>query len=47
MKYGILFLSITFCLGQDTKISTSADLSTKPNSETIVGSLKPGHRSEN
>jgi hypothetical protein len=42
MKYGILFLSITFCLGQDTKISTSADLSTKPNSETIVGSLKPG-----
>lgn len=42
MKFGILIIIVTFCLGQDTKISTSADLSTQPNSESIVGSLKPG-----
>ena len=38
--YIVFFTYVVF--GQDTKVTQSADLSSKPNNAAVIGSLQPG-----
>jgi len=42
MKLFFLIFFMTYIFSQDTKVTQTADLSTKPNNTTVIGSLQPG-----